>query len=90
MLDLTLVLRYLSGDPLKEELQERKAFIQESVIPVMDKFLLEVRDKQVRRPVLYVDYFVTSKYTRNRQGRRILKLPLTGLSVLLQERRRNR
>ena len=60
MLDLTLVLRYLSGDPLKEEIQERKAFIQESVIPVMDTFLLEVRDKQVRRPVLYVDYLVTS------------------------------
>ena len=60
MLDLTLVLRYLSGEPLQEELQERKAFIQESVIPVMDMFLLEVRDKQVRRPVLYVDYLVTS------------------------------
>ena len=47
MLDLTLVLRYLSGEPLQEELQERKAFIQESVISVMDMFLLEVRDKQV-------------------------------------------
>ena len=31
MLDLTLVLLYLSGDPLKEELQERRAFVQESL-----------------------------------------------------------
>ena len=60
MLDLTLVLRYLSGDPLKVELQERKAFVQESVIPVMDMFLLEAQDKQVLRPVLYVDYRITS------------------------------
>ena len=34
--------------------------MQESVIPVMDMFLLEVRDKQVLRPVLYVDYPITS------------------------------
>ena len=61
MLNLTLVLRYLSGQPLQEELQERRAFIQESVIPVMDMFLLEVRDKQVRRPVLYMDYLITSR-----------------------------
>ena len=61
MLDLTLVLRYFSGESLQEELQERKAFIQESVIPVMDMFLLEVRDKQVRRPVLYMDYLITFK-----------------------------
>ena len=60
MLDLTLVLRYLSGDPLKEELQERRAFVQESVIPVMDMFLLEMRDKQVLQPALYVDYRITS------------------------------
>ena len=52
MLDLTLVLRYLSGDPLKEELQERRAFVQESVIPVMDMFLLKVHDKQALQPVL--------------------------------------
>ena len=60
MMDLTLVLQYLSGDPLKEELQERRAFMQESLIPVMDMFLLEVRDKQVMRPVLYVDYMITA------------------------------
>ena len=60
MMDLTLVLRYLSGDALKEELQERKAFVQESLIPVMDMFLLEVRDKQVMRPVLYINYLVMS------------------------------
>ena len=60
MLDLTWVLRYLSGEPLKEELQERRAFVQESLIPVMDMFLLEVRDKQAMRPVLYVDYMITS------------------------------
>ena len=60
ILDLTLVLRYLSGEPLKEELQERRAFVQESIIPVMDMFLLEVQDKQVLRPVLYVDYMITS------------------------------
>ena len=60
MLDLTLVLRYLSGQPLQEELQDRLAFIQENIIPVMDMFLLEVRDKQARKPVLYVDYFITT------------------------------
>ena len=60
MLDLTLVLRYRSGDTLKEELQERKVFVQESLTPVMDMFLLEVRDKQVRRPILYIDYMVMS------------------------------
>ena len=60
MLDLTLVLCYLSGDPLKEELQEGRVFVQESVIPIMDMFLLEVRDKQVLQLVLYVDYMVTS------------------------------
>ena len=58
MMDLTLVLRYLSGDPLKEELQERRAFVQESLIPVMDMFLLEVLDKKVMRTVLYVDYMI--------------------------------
>ena len=60
MLDLTLVLRYRSGEALKEELQERQVFVQESLIPVMDMFLLEVRDKQVRRPILYIDYMVMS------------------------------
>ena len=68
MLDLTLVLRYLSGDPLKEELQERKAFMQESIIPVMDMFLLEVRDKQALRPVLYVDYMITSPTAETVRG----------------------
>ena len=68
MLDLTMVLRYLSGDLLKEELQERRAFVQESVIPVMDMFLLEVRDKQVLRPVLYVDYQITSPTQGNVRG----------------------
>ena len=58
MLDLTLVLRYRSGDALKEELQERKVFVQESLTPVMDMFLLEVRDKQVRRPIPYIDYYM--------------------------------
>ena len=28
--------------------------------PVMDMFLMEVRDKQVRRPILYIDYMVMS------------------------------
>ena len=60
MMDLTLVLRYLSGEPIKEELQERKPFVQESLIFVMDLFLLEVRDKQVMRPVLYIDYLIMS------------------------------
>ena len=60
MLGLTLVLCYRSGDALKEELQERKVFVQESIIPVMDMFLLEVRDKQVMRPILYIDYMVMS------------------------------
>ena len=58
MLDLTLVLCYRSGEALKEELQARQAFVQESLNPVMDMFLLEVRDKQVRRPILYIDYMV--------------------------------
>ena len=60
MLDLTLVLRYRSGDALKEELQARQVFLQESLTPVMDMFLMEVRDKQVRRPILYIDYMVMS------------------------------
>ena len=70
MMDLTLVLRYLSRDALKEELQERKAFVQESLIPVMDMFLLEVQDKQVMRLVLNIDYLVMSPIW-NRQRRRI-------------------
>ncbi len=61
MLDLTLVLRYLSGQPLQDELQERKRFVQENVIPVMDMFLLELRDQQASCPVLYVDYLITSR-----------------------------
>ena len=60
ILDLTLVLRYKSGDALKEELQARQVFLQESLTPVMDMFLMEVRDKQVRRPILYIDYMVMS------------------------------
>ena len=68
MLDLTLVLRYLSGQPLQEELQERQGFIQENVISVMDMFLLEVRDKQVRRPVLYLDYLITPRTQRTVRG----------------------
>ena len=60
ILDLTLVLRYMSGDALKEELQARQVFLQESLAPVMDMFLMEVRDKQVRRPILYIDYMVMS------------------------------
>ena len=60
ILDLTLVLRYKSGDALKEELQSRQVFLQESLTPVMDMFLMEVRDKQVRRPILYIDYMVMS------------------------------
>ena len=60
ILDLTLVLRYKSGDALKEELQARQVFLQESLAPVMDMFLMEVRDKQVRRPILYIDYMVMS------------------------------
>ena len=59
MLDLTLVLRYLSGEPLKEMLEGRKVFGQENIVPVMDMFLLEVRDKQVLRPVLYADYMIS-------------------------------
>ena len=47
ILYLTLVLRYLFGQPLQEELQERQRFIQENVIPVMDMILLEVRDRHV-------------------------------------------
>ena len=58
MLDLTLVLRYRSGEALKEDLQARQVFLQESLTPVMDMFLMEVRDKQVRRPILYIDYMV--------------------------------
>ena len=58
ILDLTLVLCYRSGEALKEELQARQVFVQECLTPVMDMFLLEVRDKQVRRPILYIDYMV--------------------------------
>ena len=43
ILDLALVLRYKSGDALKEELQTRQVFLQESLAPVMDMFLMEVR-----------------------------------------------
>ena len=63
MVDLTLVLRYLSGEPLKETLQERKVFAQENINPDMDMFLLEVRDKQVLRLVLYADYMISSPTT---------------------------
>ena len=74
MLNLTLVLRYLSGDTLKEEIQERRAFVQESVIPVMDMFLLEVRDKQspTAGPLRGLLDYVPD--TRNRQRRWIRSL----------------
>ena len=89
MMDLTLVLRYLSGDPLKEEFKERRAFVQESLIPVMDMFLLEVRDKQVMRPVLYVDYMITAQHLEPSEATD-QKPWLTERSGLLQERRRSR
>ena len=68
MLDLALVLRYRSGDALKEELQTRQVFLQESLAPVMDMFLMEVRDKQVRRPILYIDYMVMSPPSETLRG----------------------
>ena len=68
ILDLALVLRYKSGDALKEELQTRQVFLQESLAPVMDMFLMEVRDKQVRRPILYIDYMVMSPPSETLRG----------------------
>ena len=68
ILDLALVLRYKSGDALKEELQNRQVFLQESLSPVMDMFLMEVRDKQVRRPILYIDYMVMSTPSETLRG----------------------
>ena len=68
ILDLALVLRYKSGDALKEELQARQVFLQESLAPVMDMFLMEVRDKQVRRPILYIDYMVMSPPSETLRG----------------------
>ena len=68
ILDLALVLRYKSGDALKEELQTRQVFLQESLAPVMDMFLMEVRDKQVRRPILYIDYMVMSTPSETLRG----------------------
>ena len=68
MLNLTLFLRYLSGQTLQEELQEQQRFIQENLIPVMNMFLLEVRDKKARPPVLYADYLITSRASGTLRG----------------------
>ena len=43
-------------------------FVQESLIPVMDMFLLELQDKQVMRPILYIDYMVMSPPSRTVRG----------------------
>ena len=67
-LDLMLVLLYLLGQPLQDELQERKRFVQENVIPMNDMFLLKVRDQQARRQVLYVDYLIMSRASGTVRG----------------------